>query len=71
MPLPPGRGAAGLGRDPHAPLVSTARSLHGRVYRATDADGDGRVDRGEYLTAIRGFVGDEASPLYEALVAAR
>ncbi|MFJ7147128.1 EF-hand domain-containing protein [Streptomyces sp. NPDC100445] len=42
----------------------------GEAFDALDADGDGRVHRDEYLAAIRAFVSEGASPMYDALVAA-
>ncbi|MET8294191.1 EF-hand domain-containing protein [Streptomyces sp. NPDC005180] len=41
------------------------------AFDALDADGDGRVGREEYLSAIRAFVVDGTSPMYDALVTTR
>ncbi|MEV5282470.1 EF-hand domain-containing protein [Streptomyces sp. NPDC051994] len=39
------------------------------AFTALDTDGDGSIGRDEYLTAIRTFVSEGTSPMYEALVA--
>ncbi|MGW8767552.1 EF-hand domain-containing protein [Streptomyces sp. NPDC055815] len=47
-------------------LGSTAGNAEA-AFEALDTDGDGRIDRDEYLSSIRAYVTDGASPMAEAL----
>ncbi|MEU3771834.1 EF-hand domain-containing protein [Streptomyces sp. NPDC032472] len=44
----PERAAQALGRAGHAPLLSSARTAHERVFASMDSDQDGRVTFAEY-----------------------
>ncbi|WP_237293231.1 MULTISPECIES: EF-hand domain-containing protein [Streptomyces] len=39
------------------------------AFDAVDTDADGRISQDEYISSIRAFVGEGASPMYEAVVA--
>ncbi|MGW8767477.1 EF-hand domain-containing protein [Streptomyces sp. NPDC055815] len=47
-------------------LGSTAGNAEA-AFDALDTDGDGRIDRDEYISSIRAYVTDGASPMAEAL----